>query len=106
MSDHDVTDDDPAEEQTGHDDAALLRELIVGANPDVVPELIQGASLREMLDSLPAARAAYARIVEAAATTTSATPVPSGSAIRSREPDAAGLSPAAKVRTALDRQRR
>ena len=106
MSDHEAIDDGRVEEPAGHDDAALLRGLIVGANPDVVPELIQGASQREMLDSLPAARAAYARIVEAAATTTAATPVPSGSAIRSREPDAAGLSPAAKVRTALDRQRR
>lgn len=105
MSDHDVTDEGQPGEPAGHDDAALLRELIVGANPDVVPELILGASLREMLDSLPAARAAYARIVEAAATT-APTPVPSGSAIRSREPDPAGLSPAAKVRVALDRQRR
>ncbi|HMM41494.1 MAG TPA: hypothetical protein PKA95_06295 [Thermomicrobiales bacterium] len=104
MSDHDVIDDGRAEEPTG-DDAGLLRELIVQAHPDVVPELVQGASLREMLDSLPAAKAAYARIAEAAASASPA-PVPSGSAIRSREPNRADLSPAAKVRAALDAARR
>ncbi len=104
MSDHDAIAAGQPEEPQGHEDAAMLRELIVQANPDVVPELVQGASLREMLDSLPAARAAYARIAEAAAAPS--TPVPSGSAIRSREPNPADLSPAAKVRAGLDAARR
>lgn len=106
MSDHEVIDDGRPEEPQGQDDAALLRELIVRANPDVVPELVQGASLREMLDSLPAARAAYARIAEATAAAASPAPVPSGNAIRSREPNRADLSPAAKVRAGLDAARR
>ncbi len=105
MSDHDVTDDGRVDEPPAGDDAALLRELIVQAHPDVVPELLQGASLREMLDSLPAARAAWARVAEATASAPPA-PVPSGSAIRSREPNPADLSPAGKVRAGLAAARR
>lgn len=105
MSDHDLADDGGQDEPPTYDDVAVLRELIVQANPDVVPELLRGASLREMLDSLPAARAAYARIAEAAVAASRA-PVPSGSAIRSREPHLANLSPAAKVRAGLDAARR
>lgn len=105
MSDQETIDEGRPEEPVVGEDAALLRELIVGANPDVVPELIQGASLREMLASLPAARAAYTRVAEAAVAAATP-PVPSGSAIRSRQPNVADLSPAAKIRAALDAARR
>ncbi|HRA33015.1 MAG: hypothetical protein V9F06_01460 [Thermomicrobiales bacterium] len=105
MSDHDAIEADRDPEPRIGDDAALLRDLIVQANPDVIPELVQGASLREMLDSLPAARAAFARVAEVTAATTTP-PVPSGNVIRSRELNLADLGPAAKVRAGIDAIRR
>ena len=108
MSDHDEIDDQQppeAETEPQADDAAMLRDLIVRAHPDAIPELIQGASLREMLDSLPDAQAAFARVAEAAAAQTKPA-VPSGSAIRSREPGPANLSPADKIRSAINSRRR
>lgn len=108
MSDHDEIDEqqpEAAEAESEVDDAAMLRALIVRAHPDAIPELIRGASLREMLDSLPDAQAAYARVAEAAAAQVKP-PVPSGSAIRSREQNPANLSPAEKIRSAMNGRRR
>lgn len=87
-------------------DASLpaLRDLIARAYPDAVPELIQGDSLDEMLASLPAAQAAWARVAEAAASASSAPPpdpVPAGSAVRSTQLDVSALSPLAKIRHGL-----
>jgi len=104
MSDHDEIDDQQPPEAVP-DDAEMLRDLIVRAHPDAIPELIQGASLREMLASLPDAQAAFARVAEAAAAQTKPA-VPSGSAIRSREPGPANLSPADKIRSAMNSRRR
>lgn len=47
------------------EDLASVRELVLRANPDVVPELITGASVTELTASIEPARAAYQRIVEA-----------------------------------------
>jgi hypothetical protein len=85
-----------------------LRELIVRAHPDTVPELLQGGSLSELLACLPTAQAAYARVAQAArpdgATEGGSVPVAAGAALRSLEPRAEGLSPLAKIRVGLTRR--
>lgn len=51
----------PAEMETGGD-LEIVRELVLRAYPDAVPELIRGESIAEVIGSVEAARAAYARI--------------------------------------------
>ena len=80
-----------------------LRELIAKAHPDTVPELLQGATLAELLLSVPAAQAAYARVAEAARASDSP-PVAAGATLRSPEGRAEGLSPLAKIRAGLTRR--
>lgn len=46
------------------DQVARFRELILKANPDVVPELVRGDSLETLLDSVEPARTAFAGLVE------------------------------------------
>ena len=43
----------------------LVREVVLRAHPDVVPELVAGGTVAELLASVEPARAAYARIVDA-----------------------------------------
>jgi hypothetical protein len=43
---------------------ARLRDLVLEAHPDVVPELVVGGSLDELLASVAGARAAYGRVEE------------------------------------------
>ncbi|MCC7024022.1 MAG: hypothetical protein IT338_14455 [Thermomicrobiales bacterium] len=67
----------------GADDLAALREVVLRAYPETVPELIGGASVAEVLASVEAAAAAYQRIAEgvAARSVAPAPPaVPAGSA--------------------------
>jgi hypothetical protein len=45
------------------EEIATIRELIVQANPDAVPELIGGTNLAELTASVEGAKAAYTRIV-------------------------------------------
>ena len=55
-------------------DLVKVRELVLKANPDVVPEMVGGDSFDALVASVDAARAAYARIlasVQAAATAAS-----------------------------------
>jgi hypothetical protein len=47
------------------DDLAAVREVVLRAYPDAVPELVGGGSVAEVLASVEAARAAYRRIAEA-----------------------------------------
>jgi hypothetical protein len=79
------------------DETDLLRDLIVRAHPDAVPELIRGTSLAEMLASLPEAQAVHARILARGSITPTSAHVPAGSAIRTPPIDAATLSPLAKI---------
>ena len=85
-----------------------LRDLIVKAHHDTVPELLQGETLAELLASLPTAQAAFARVAETAQSGASAAvgnvPVAAGAALRSAEPHAEGLSPLAKIRVGLTRR--
>lgn len=78
-----------------------LREVIVAAHPEAVPELIAGSDFEALLASVAGARAAYVRIAEEAARGAVAG-VPRGGG--TREFDAAayeGLSPEAKIAAGL-----
>jgi hypothetical protein len=89
-------------------DAQQLRDLIVRAHPDTVPELLQGGSLAELLACLPAAQAAYARVAETAQSggveEVGNVPVAAGATLRSLAAQAEGLSPLAKIRVGLTRR--
>ena len=60
-----VVDEDALESGRLRDESiAIVRGLILKANPDVVVDLVQGATLTELMDSVEPARAAYQRIAE------------------------------------------
>ena len=61
-----ATEVDGRTEGTTAADLAAVRELAIRAHPDVVPELVSGSSVAEVLGSVEGARAAYRRVVEAA----------------------------------------
>ncbi len=85
----------------GRDEQAALRELVLRAHPDVVPEPVAGSSLDEMLASLEGARAAYRRVAE----TVSAPPrVPAGDTPRLAV-DVELLPAAEKIRRGLASRR-
>ena len=83
-------------------DLEKVRDLILAANPNVVPELIRGASFDALLASVEPAKAAYAAV---AAKVGTAPVVPGGQPGR-QAPDARveGLSPAAKIAEGLRRR--
>lgn len=85
----------------GYEELATVRELILRAHPDVVPELISGGSVDELVTSVEAARAAYRRVAE---TVSTATPrVPAGDAPRLAV-DVELLPAAEKIRRGLARR--
>jgi len=57
-------DDTPTVPDNTPDDVALVRDFIVAADTGLIPELITGATVSEVLASVAAARAAYQRVVE------------------------------------------
>ncbi len=61
-------------------DLGAVRELVLRAHPDAVPELVSGATVDELLASIEPARAAYARIAERIAPATTIPSVPAGGA--------------------------
>jgi hypothetical protein len=90
------------EEMTG-EELAVVRELALRAHPDVVPELVSGGSVGEIVASVEAARAAYRRVAEGIGQGTGATTVavvPAGGAPRVVV-DADALPAAEKIRRAL-----
>jgi hypothetical protein len=64
----------PTDAPTG--DLAAVRDLVLKAHPDVVPELIGGATIAALLASVAPAQAAYTRIAGALKPSTPA-PTPS-----------------------------
>jgi hypothetical protein len=114
MSENEQSVNGQLEEQIGPrpaDDLTAVREVVLRAHPDAVPELIAGTTIAEMLASVEPARAAYARIVASAQTDEVAdverpeTPhVPAGDAPAYLvDPDQ--LPPVEKIRRGLARQR-
>ena len=54
----------PAPAKANDGDLAKVRELVLKAHPDIVPDLITGASIDELIASVEPARGAYQRIAE------------------------------------------
>lgn len=64
------------------DDLAKVRDLIITAHPDAVPELITGSSIDELTASVDNAVAAYQRIAAAVAPHAEPAPaVPGGASV-------------------------
>lgn len=82
------------------EDLAAVRELILRAHPDVVPELVAGTTVAELTASVEAARAAYAGVVSRQAPVISVPPVvPAGGATVVVDP--ATLPSGEKIRRGL-----
>ena len=79
----------PASEQAAFtpEMQAQLREVLLRANPRAVPELIQGRTQQEMIDSVQVAEAAYHRVH---AQIQAATPTTAGGGVRSETVAAPG----------------
>lgn len=89
-------------------EVARLRDLVVQAHPDVVPELVVGSSLDELLASVETARAAYGRVEErvkagqpenAGAEKPAVPVVPAGGGVHVADVD--NLAPKTKIARAL-----
>jgi hypothetical protein len=90
-------------------DLAAVRELVLKAHPDVVPELIAGSSVAELTASIEPAKAAYQRIAERMASPhggrTIAPPVvPAGGSVAAVDLDA--LPTGEKIRRGIEAGRR
>ena len=83
------------------EELAAVRELILRAHPDVVPELVTGSTVAELTASVGAARAAYERVASSKSQVTSSAPpvVPAGGATVVIDP--ASLPAAEKIRRGL-----
>lgn len=69
-------------------DLDAVRELVLRAHPDVVPELVAGESIASLLASVEPAREAYARLAGAIRETVPQAPVPAGGgAVLAVDPD-------------------
>lgn len=90
-------------EPTADVELAAVRELVLRAHPDVVPELVAGSSVGELVASVEAAREAYRRVADAVGAP--APPrVPAGDAPRVAV-DAELLPAAEKIRRGLASRR-
>lgn len=71
-------DDAAGQASPGHD-LETVRELVLRAHPDVVPELVTGETIADLIASVEPARAAYARLADAIGQARpGAAPVPAG----------------------------
>ena len=98
---------------SGAIDLTAVRNLILRAHPDVIPELVAGANFDEMLSSVEPARAAYQRVAESvqlgatdATTEVTAPKIPAGGGQRQLSINLDQLSPAAKISEGLRRRHR
>ncbi len=74
------------------------RELLVAANPDAVPELIQGPGIEDLDASLAGAKAAFARARESARAELAASPGTTNPVRRALPPAGLdGAGPLAKI---------
>jgi hypothetical protein len=51
-------------ERAGGEELGKVRELVLKAHPDVVPDLVRGSSVDELIASVEPARSAYQRIAD------------------------------------------
>jgi len=59
-----MTEADVVTEMETPEQVAAVRDLVLRAHPEIVPELLRGNSLEELLASVQPATEAYARIAE------------------------------------------
>ena len=59
-----ITSPAPAPATANERDLAKVRELVLKAHPDIVPDLVTGASVDELIASVEPARGAYQRIAD------------------------------------------
>lgn len=84
-----------------------IRELILTAHEDVVPELVRGETFEELLASIEPARLAFQQVVERIIRPASTiSPIPAGQPGRSatHDPQATNLNPSAKIAEGLRRR--
>jgi hypothetical protein len=110
----------PAIAEPAATDLTKVRELVLKAHPDVVPDLVRGSSVDELIASVDPARSAYQRIAdqvrrtessvvsresEVSPDSTAAQPpvVPAGGAASVVDP--ADLTPTSKIAQALAARR-
>ena len=96
-------------ETTANAELDAVRQVVLAAYPDSVSELIQGETVPELLASIEADRAAYARVAESVATiaepsAASVPVVPAGGGSAVIDPGA--LPAAEKVRRGIAGRRR
>ncbi|MGC4191326.1 MAG: hypothetical protein QM589_09185 [Thermomicrobiales bacterium] len=60
----------------GDGDLPAVRALILAAHPDVVPDLVAGTTVAELLASVEGAQAAYAAVAQRLATSSGGSPTP------------------------------
>lgn len=89
---------------SGYSDAdlALIREALLEAHPEVIPELVAGATPAELIASVEVAKAAYKR---AADKLNADVEVPSGAGNRALPSGWEGFSPEGKILLGLQRGR-
>jgi hypothetical protein len=89
-------------------DLEAVRDVVLSAYPDCVPELVQGDTVAELLASVEPARAAYARVAATVTipveTVPALPPVPAGGG--SAVVDPGDLPAAEKVRRGIANHRR
>jgi hypothetical protein len=98
----------PVEQQSTTDtaapesDLAKVRNLILTAFSDLVPELVGGETVDDLLASVDLARKAYAAVVEHSGAKAPAVPsVPAGGNARTQPVSMSDLSPSAKIAEGL-----
>ncbi len=84
----------------GQEERDTLRQTLAAAHPDAIAELIDGATVGEMVASLTTAKAAYRRTIEQAR---AAIPVSAGAPGRAAV-DVGKLSPLGKIAYGLKEQ--
>ncbi len=95
---------EPATTPEGEVDLSRVRELVLAANPDAVPELVRGSTFDELMDSVEPARQAYQRIASEATRAGSTPKVAAHPGQRSAQSaDVESLSPLGKISEGLKR---
>ncbi len=113
MTEEQVTHDQPLDTEAGDEsggdpaqiDLGRVRDLVLAAHPDVVPEMVQGTNFDELMASVEPAREAYQRITAEVASTPAPPKLAAQPGQRSTSlADVETLSPLGKISEGLRRQ--
>jgi hypothetical protein len=86
-------------------DVAVVRDLILNAYSDLVPELVRGDTIKEVIASVDLARRAFGAVASRVATESRVPRVPAGAPSRAQPTSMSDLSPAAKISEGLRQQK-